>query len=72
MKKQTAVGWLIKEFRKNRIVIPMQMEQQAKEMDKEQKKHAYDWGETNATDEFNGDGATYENFEQYYKETYII
>jgi hypothetical protein len=43
---------------------------QAKEMDKEQKKHAYDWGETNGADGCNGDGATHENFEQYYQETY--
>jgi hypothetical protein len=40
------------------------------EMEKEQKKHAYDWGETNGADECNGDGATHENFEQYYQETY--
>ena len=43
---------------------------EAKEMEKEQKKHAYDWGETNGADECNGDGATHENFEQYYNETY--
>jgi hypothetical protein len=40
------------------------------EMEKEQKKNAYDWGETNGADECNGDGATHENFEQYYEETY--
>jgi hypothetical protein len=39
-------------------------------MDREQKKHAYDWGETNGADECNGDGATHENFEQYYQENY--
>ena len=44
MEKQTAVEWLIKEFRKNRIVIPMQMEQQAKEMEKQQIIDAYKFG----------------------------
>ena len=45
--------------------------EQAKEMEKERIKHAFNWGETNASDECNGDGATYESFEQYYNETYI-
>jgi hypothetical protein len=44
--------------------------EQAKELEKERLKHAYDWGETNASDECNGDGATHENFEQYFEETY--
>ena len=35
MERLTAVERLIKELRKNRIVIPMAMEQQAKEMEKE-------------------------------------
>jgi hypothetical protein len=47
-----------------------QIKKKAKEMEKEQNKHAYDWGETNGADECNGDGATHENFEQYYQENY--
>jgi hypothetical protein len=72
-KQQTAVEWLIEQLTP---VITLQqkhidvIKSIAKEMEKEQKKHAYDWGETNGADECNGDGATYENFEQYYNETY--
>jgi hypothetical protein len=42
----------------------------AKAMEKEQIKDAYDWGETNGSDECNGDGPTHDNFDQYYTETY--
>jgi hypothetical protein len=77
--KQTAVEWLIKEF--SAILGPIKTEpmqdmllgdafKKAKAMEKEQIKHAYDWGETNASDECNGDGPTHDNFEQYYNETY--
>ena len=38
---KTAVEWFIKELRKNRIVIPMEMEQQAKEMENERVTEAY-------------------------------
>jgi len=71
-KQQTAVEWLEKQTRKSEWHSLKRGEifEQAKEMEKEQKKHAYDWGETNAADECNGDGATHENFEEYYKETY--
>jgi hypothetical protein len=81
-KQQTAVDWLIEQLQKTRDwqrVINEANEssssvrnviKEAKEMDREQKKHAYDWGETNGADECNGDGATHENFEQYYQETY--
>jgi hypothetical protein len=66
-KQQTAVEWLVKEYH---LPPDSPLVHQAKEMDREQKKHAYDWGETNGADECNGDGATHENFEQYYQETY--
>jgi hypothetical protein len=36
-KQKTAVEFLIQEIRKNRIVIPMEMEQKAKEMEKAEK-----------------------------------
>jgi len=38
---KTAVEWLVREFRKNRISVPMQMEQQAKEMEKTQQAKEY-------------------------------
>jgi uncharacterized protein YoaH (UPF0181 family) len=68
-KQQTAVEWLEQEMLKGNLSLK-EILIQAKEMDREQKKHAYDWGETNGADECNGDGATHENFEQYYQETY--
>jgi hypothetical protein len=72
-KQQTAIEWLIDmHFGGIEHVTPYFKKhiEEAKEMEKEQKKHAYDWGETNGADECNGDGATHENFEQYYQETY--
>ena len=73
--KQTAVEWFYDEMIKfiklrSKYSTDREIFKQAKEMDREQKKHAYDWGETNGADECNGDGATHENFEQYYQETY--
>jgi hypothetical protein len=68
-KQQTTVEWIEKEILKGNLSLK-EILIQAKEMDREQKKHAYDWGETNGADECNGDGATHENFEQYYQETY--
>ena len=74
-KQQTAVEWFYDEMIKflklrSKYSTDREIFKQAKEMDREQKKHAYDWGETNGADECNGDGATHENFEQYYQETY--
>jgi hypothetical protein len=72
-KQQTAVEWIEQEILNRDLSMNLSMKQildQAKEMEKEQKKHAYDWGETNGADECNGDGATHENFEEYYQETY--
>jgi hypothetical protein len=68
-KQQTTVEWIEQEMLKGNLSLK-EILIQAKEMDREQKKHAYDWGETNGADECNGDGATHENFEQYYQETY--
>ena len=59
----TAVEWLIKEFRKNRIVIPMQIEQQAKEMEKQQIINCY-----NQSWHFRD--KPYETAEKYYNETF--
>jgi hypothetical protein len=72
-KQQTTLEWFAFELSKLGLLpdgVPDDIYKQAKEMDREQKKHAYDWGETNGADECNGDGATHENFEQYYQETY--
>jgi len=73
-KQQTAVEWLVEKINEQKAwANPQQLKpliKQAKEKDREQKKHAYDWGETNGADECNGDGATHENFEQYYQENY--
>jgi hypothetical protein len=72
-KKQTAVEWLIQELgeyfphEKDGVHVVVEL---ANEMFELQTKHAYDWGETNASDECNGDGPTHDNFEQYYNETY--
>jgi hypothetical protein len=62
--KQTAVEWFIKELRKNRIVIPMEMEQQAKEMEKEQIVNFAD-----KYDAYIVQGGTL-TAEQYYNETF--
>jgi hypothetical protein len=73
MKQQTAVDWIEYQVQQQGITHYFSLREileKAKEMEKEQKKHAYDWGETNGADECNGDGATHENFEQYYQETY--
>jgi hypothetical protein len=72
-KQQTAVEWLFGQIKKDIIGLEYDYAdelEEAKEMEKGQNKHAYDWGETNGADECNGDGATHENFEQYYQETY--
>jgi hypothetical protein len=74
-KQQTAVEWYIDELEKYEkgtseyFSIPA-IQNHARKMETEKLKDAYDWGETNGADECNGDGATHENFEQYYQETY--
>jgi hypothetical protein len=73
--KQTAVEFLIKAFQgaygdKVINVVSVQV-QEAKEMEKEQIKDAYEQGESDGYKQFiiNID-KRYESFEQYYKETY--
>jgi hypothetical protein len=61
MSKQTAVEWLIEEMHKNIEWIPIPMQEQAKEMEKEQQEMAFN----EALDEYSDC-----SFEQYYNETY--
>jgi len=67
MSKQTAVDWLIEEMHKNIVWIPIPMQEQAKEMEKEQMweyiKKIYCIGDKSL--EFHR-----LEFEQYYNETY--
>jgi HEPN domain-containing protein len=60
---KTAVEWLVREFRKNRISVPMEMEQQAKEMEKEQITDAYYDGSQDLNYKIG-------SAEQYYNETF--
>jgi hypothetical protein len=63
MKKQTAVEWLIEEMHKNIVWIPVPMQEQAKEMEKEQITEAFKYGELPPL------FVNY-NAEEYYNETY--
>ena len=58
--KQTAVEWLIEEIHKNMEFIPVHIQEQAKEMEKEQIIDAYDKNKMGRVD----------YGEQYYQETY--
>ena len=60
--KQTAVEWLVEEIHKNIEFIPVSMQEQAKEMEKEQIIDAFDEGNPN--------GFIIKCGEQYYNETY--
>jgi hypothetical protein len=62
MKKQTAVDWLLDQLLKDGYIerLPVLQFQQAKEMEKEQMKDAWDDGLFGKTD----------NFQQYYNETF--
>ena len=60
--KQTAVEWLVEEIHKNIEFIPVSMQEQAKEMEKEQIIDAFDEGNSN--------GFIIKCGEQYYNETY--
>ena len=62
MSKQTAVEWLVEEIHKNIEFIPVSMQEQAKEMEKEQIIDAFDEGNPN--------GFIIKCGEQYYNETY--
>jgi len=69
--KKTAVEWLIDEFRKNRISVPMQMEQQAKEMEKQQQEDC--WDIAHQAGRFEGKVIAEENwqtFETYWQENF--
>jgi hypothetical protein len=70
MEKQTAVRWLIKEFRKNGIVIPMQMEQQAKEMEKEQRIADYYKGACDESYSHGAQSICESDAEKWYNETF--
>jgi hypothetical protein len=66
---KTAVEWLIDEFRKNRITVPMQMEQQAKKMEKKQLQEC--WDISHQAGRYEGKGIAEENwqtFEDYWNE----
>jgi hypothetical protein len=72
--KQTAVEWLVNELENHHVFHDIKNTvayQQAKEMEKEQIKDAYEQGESDGYKQFiiNID-KRYESFEQYYKETY--
>jgi len=62
MEKQTAVDWLLDQLLKDGYIerLPVLQFQQAKEMEKEQMKDAWDDGLFGKTD----------NFQQYYNETF--
>ena len=60
--KQTAVEWLVEEIHKNIEFIPVSMQEQAKEMEKEQIIDAFDEGNPN--------GFIIKCGEQYYNETF--
>jgi hypothetical protein len=62
MEKQTAVDWLLDQLLKDGYIerLPVLQFQQAKEMEKEQMKDAWDDGLFGKTD----------NFKQYYNETF--
>jgi hypothetical protein len=62
MEKQTAVEWLIEKMHKNIEWIPIPMQEQAKEMEKEQIIDAFDTGRRKGDWIFDG--------EKYYEETY--
>jgi hypothetical protein len=65
MSKQTAVEWLIEKMHKNIEWIPIPMQEQAKEMEKEQIMQAYNDGKFAIINiEKN------KSLEQYYNETY--
>jgi hypothetical protein len=75
-KKQTAVEWFFDKMKSHfehdgdlfeTFCMTYSI---AKTKERDQIKNAYDWGETNGSDESNGDGPTHDNFEQYFNETY--
>jgi len=74
-KKQTAVEWLFNQIKKDIIGLEYDYAdelKQAKEMEKEQIKDAYEIGFDDAWDSANVEMPTYAGPEQYYNETYKI
>ena len=63
--KQTAVEWLIEEIHKNIEFIPVPIQEQAKEMEKEQIKQAYNDGKAAVIHIENN-----MSLEEYYNETF--
>jgi hypothetical protein len=78
MAQQTAVEWLVKEIDSQyphiNILWKQRMIEQAKQMEKEQIKAAYNKGyqdgEIDSLDAKDGDVQYFEDAEQYYNETY--
>jgi hypothetical protein len=77
MAEQTAVDWLFKEMCRYQVIQPMVLKnviKQAKQMEKEQTKAAYNQGyrdgEIDSLDLFTGDVEYFNDAEQYYNETY--
>ena len=62
MNKQTAVEWLIEEIHKNIEFIPVPIQEQAKEMEKEQIVEAINYGCS--------DWGSFKDGREYYKETF--
>jgi hypothetical protein len=62
MSKQTAVEWLIEKMHKNIEWIPVPMQEQAKEMEREQIIEAVNYGCS--------DWGSWKDAEQYYNKTY--
>jgi hypothetical protein len=69
--KQTAVEWLVDELRKYGSPIPRQLEEQAKEMEKQQIVDSFNEGMNNSLDYFMPNEKISEA-EQYYNETFKI
>jgi hypothetical protein len=75
--KQTAVEWLIDKVEDHFCLLPIDLIEQAKQMEKEQMEESYNEGQdfsTYVTDEIYGGVEYWEreplDFEQYYKEKY--
>lgn len=68
-KSVTAVEWLIAQVEDFYCLLPVDMIEQAKAMEKEQIENAFEQGENNSVDYFNPESRIKES-EQYYNETY--
>jgi Zn/Cd-binding protein ZinT len=77
MAQQTAVDWLVEQFKKRGYIkdlVPHLLLEQTKDMEKDQIKSAYNKGyqdgEIDSLDAKDGDVQFFEDAEQYYNETY--